>query len=133
MTSDYKDHSLKLLKEMVDDSIQHTDATPKEIRDSIVNTVRDQIEYHLKCVDRASEFLALLKHHDKTMPKDDRNSELYTSSKVVEAVTQKDWDDFWSPSRDRELNEVNNIIKKEGYEYTPPTSHNRVTRLPTRY
>ncbi len=122
MTSDYKDHSLKLLKEMVDDSIQHTDATPKEIRDSIVNTVRDQIEYHLKCVDRASEFLALLKHHDKTMPKDDRN-----------AVTQKDWDDFWSPSRDRELNEVNKIIKKEGYEYTPPTSHNRVTRLPTRY
>ena len=133
MTSDYKDHSLKLLKEMVDDSIQHTDATPKEIRDSIVNTVRDQIEYHLKCVDRASEFLALLKHHDKTMPKDDRNSELYTSSKVVEAVTQKDWDDFWSPSRDRELNEVDNIIKKEGYEYTPPTSHNRVTHLPTRY
>ena len=132
MTSDYKDHSLKLLKEMVDDSI-NSEATPKEIRDSIVNTVRDQIEYHLKCVDRASEFLALLKHHDKTMPKDDRNSELYTSSKVVEAVTQKDWDDFWSPSRDRELNEVNNIIKKEGYEYTPPTSHNRVTHLPTRY
>ncbi len=122
MTSDYKDHSLKLLKEMVDDSIQHTDATPKEIRDSIVNTVRDQIEYHLKCVDRASEFLALLKHHDKTMPRDDRN-----------AVTQKDWDDFWSPSRGRELDEVNKIIKKEGYEYTPPTSHNRVTHLPTRY
>jgi len=132
MTFEYKDHSLKLLKEMVDDSI-NSEATPKEIRDSIVNTVRDQIEYHLKCVDRASEFLALLKHHDKTMPKDDRNSELYTSSKVVEAVTQKDWDDFWSPSRDRELNEVNNIIKKEGYEYTPPTSHNRVTHLPTRY
>ena len=132
MTSDYKDHSLKLLKEMVDDSI-NSEATPKEIRDSIVNTVRDQIEYHLKCVDRASEFLALLKHHDKTMPKDDRNSELYTSSKVTEAVTEKDWDDFWSPSRDRELNEVNNIIKKEGYEYTPPTSHNRVTHLPTRY
>ena len=143
MTSDYKDHSLKLLKEMVDDSI-NSEATPKEIRDSIVNTVRDQIEYHLKCVDRASEFLALLKHHDKTMPQaqdpdfqvmseDDRNSQLYTSSKVTEAVTQKDWEDFWRPSSDEELVEVNEIIKKEGYEYTPPTSHNKVTQLPTRY
>ena len=132
MTSDYKDHSLKLLKEMVDDSI-NSEATPKEIRDSIVNTVRDQIEYHLKCVDRASEFLALLKHHDKTMPKDDRNSELYTSSKVTEAVTEKDWDDFWSPSSDKELDQVDEIIKKEGYEYTPSTSHNKVTQLPTRY
>ena len=134
---DYKDHSLKQLKEFVDDAIENTDATPREIRDSIVDTVREQIDYHLKCIDKASEFLALLKHHDKTMPKempeDDRNSQLYTSSKVTEAVTQKDWDDFWSPSSDKELDQVDEIIKKEGYEYTPPTSHNRVTRLPTRY
>ena len=132
---DYKDHSLKQLKEFVDDAIENTDATPREIRDSIVDTVRDQIEYHLKCVDRASEFLALLKHYDKTvtMPKDDRNSQLYTSSKVTDAVTQKDWEDFWRPSSDEELSAVSEIIKKEGYEYTPPTSHDKVTQLPTRY
>ena len=134
--SDYKDHSLNQLKEMVDDAI-NSEATPKEVRDSIVNTVREQIDYHLKCIDKASEFLALLKHYDKTMPQeipeDDRNSQLYTSSKVTEAVTQKDWDDFWSPSSDKELDQVDEIIKKEGYEYTPLTSPNKVTQLPTRY
>ena len=131
------------IRDRVDDAI-NSEATPQEVRDSIVNTVREQINYHLNCVERASEFLALLKHHDKTMPQaqdpdfqvmseDDRNSQLYTSSKVTEAVTQKDWEDFWRPSSDEELVEVNEIIKKEGYEYTPPTSHNKVTQLPTRY
>ena len=135
-SNEYKDYSLKQLGELVEDAI-NSNATPQEVRDSIVNTVREQIDYHLNCVERASEFLALLKHHDKTMPKempqDDRNSQLYTSSKVTEAVTQKDWEDFWRPSSDEELVEVNEIIKKEGYEYTPPTSHHKVTQLPTRY
>ena len=142
-SNEYKDYSLKQLGELVEDAI-NSNATPQEVRDSIVNTVREQINYHLNCVERASEFLALLKHHDKTMPQaqdpdfqvmseDDRNSQLYTSSKVTEAVTQKDWEDFWRPSSDEELVEVNEIIKKEGYEYTPPTSHNKVTQLPTRY
>ena len=135
-SNEYKDYSLKQLGELVEDAI-NSNATPQEVRDSIVNTVSEHINYHLNCVERSSEFLALLKHHDKTMPKempqDDRNSQLYTSSKVTDAVTQKDWDDFWSPSSDKELDQVDEIIKKEGYEYTPPTSHNRVTRLPTRY
>ena len=135
-SNEYKDYSLKQLGELVEDAI-HSNATPQEVRDSIVNTVREQIDYHLNCVERASEFLALLKHHDKTMPKempqDDRNSQLYTSSKVTEAVTQKDWEDFWRPSTDEELVEVNEIIKREGYEYTPSTSPNKVTHLPTRY
>ena len=135
-SNEYKDYSLKQLGELVEDAI-NSNATPQEVRDSIVNTVREQIDYHLNCVERASEFLALLKHHDKTMPKempqDDRNSQLYTSSKVTEAVTQKDWEDFWRPSTDEELVEVNEIIKREGYEYTPPTSHDKVTHLPTRY
>ena len=135
-SNEYKDYSLKQLGEFVEDAI-NSNATPQEVRDSIVNTVREQIDYHLNCVERASEFLALLKHHDKTMPKempkDDRNSQLYTSSKVTEAVTQKDWEDFWRPSSDEELVEVNEIIKREGYEYTPPTSHDKVTHLPTRY
>ena len=135
-SNEYKDYSLKQLGEFVEDAI-NSNATPQEVRDSIVNTVREQIDYHLNCVERASEFLALLKHHDKTMPKempqDDRNSQLYTSSKVTDAVTQKDWEDFWRPSSDEELVEVNEIIKREGYEYTPSTSPNKVTHLPTRY
>ena len=142
-SNEYKDYSLKQLGELVEDAI-NSNATPQEVRDSIVNTIREQIDYHLKCIDKESEFLALLKHHDKTMPqaqdpdfeatpKDERNSQLYTSSKVTEAVTQKDWEDFWRPSSDEELVEVNEIIKKEGYEYTPPTSHHKVTQLPTRY
>ena len=68
---------------------------------------------------------------DTTVPPID--SQLFASSRVTEAVTQKEWEDFWSPSSDRELDQVDEIIKREGYEYTPSTSHDKVTQLPTRY
>ena len=58
-SNEYKDYSLKQLGELVEDAI-NSNATPQEVRDSIVNTVREQIDYHLNCVERASEFLALL-------------------------------------------------------------------------
>ncbi len=59
------------------------------------------------------------------------NSQLFTSSKVTEAATGKDWEDFWKGDTPDELFQAK--LQKKGYEYTPPTSHNKVTNLPTRY
>jgi len=131
MTHEYQQYSLDQLKEWVENALD-ADITPQEVRDSIVNTVRERINYHLNCVERSSEFLALLKHHDKTVVKDDNvvnGSSLFTSSKVTEAATEKDWDDFWKGNMSDELFDAR--LQKEGYEYTPPTD--KVTELPSRY
>ena len=131
MTPEYQQYSLDQLKEWVENALD-ADITPQEMRDSIVNTVRERIDYHLNCVERSSEFLALLKHHDKTVVKDDNvvnGSSLFTSSKVTEAATALDWDDFWKGNTPDELFDAK--LQKEGYEYTPPTD--KVTEFPSRY
>ena len=131
MTSEYQQYSLDQLKEWVENALD-ADITPQEVRDSIVNTVREKIDYHLNCVERSSEFLALLKHHDKTVVKDDNvvnGSSLFTSSKVTEAATAHDWDDFWKGNTPDELFDAK--LQKEGYAYTPPTD--KVTEIPSRY
>ena len=44
-------------------------------------------------------------------------SQLYTSSKVTNAKTEKEYQDFWNPAKDDE--EFEKTLKREGYEYTP--------------
>ena len=108
----------------------------EEIYDCIVHTIQRRVIYHKKCMNDSQELLNLIDKVRSTTRPDNvvSISEPLSISDTSDVThSRKDWDDFWSPSRDRELNEVNNIIKKEGYEYTPPTSHNRVTHLPTRY
>ena len=129
MNPEYKEYSIDMMKEWVANII-HSEATPQEVRDAVVNSIREQINYHLDCVDRASELLSLLNTHDKKNG-EDTNSQLFTSSKVREAATSNDWEDFWKGDTPDELFEAK--LQKEGYEYTPPTSHNKVTQLPTRY
>ena len=123
------EYNIDMMKEWAANVI-HSEATPQEVRDAVVNSIREQINYHLDCVERASELLSLLNHHDKKNEKS-TNSQNFTSSKVKEAATDKDWEDFWKGNTPDELFEAK--MQKEGYEYTPPTSHNRVTHLPTRY
>lgn len=129
-----KIESLGHLEAWLNDAL-NSGATSKEVYDTIANTIKNEIKYHEKCLKRSQELLLMVKGNlsvlDTTVPPID--SQLFASSRVTEAVTQKDWEDFWSPSSDEELDQVDEIIKKEGYEYTPPTSHNRVTHLPTRY
>ena len=129
-----KIESLGHLEAWLNDAL-NSGATSKEVYDTIANTIQDEIKYHEKCLKRSQELLLMVKGNlnalDTNVPPID--SQLFASSRVTEAVTQKDWEDFWSPSSDRELDEVDEIIKKEGYEYTPPTSHDKVTQLPTRY
>ena len=129
-----KIESLGHLEAWLNDAL-NSGATSKEVYDTIANTIKDEIKYHEKCLKSSQELLLMVKGNlsalDTTVPPID--SQLFASSRVTDAVTQKDWEDFWRPSSDEELDQVDEIIKKEGYEYTPPTSHNRVTQLPTRY
>jgi len=126
MTPENKEYSLDTMKEWVADAI-NSKATPKEVRDAVVDSIREQINYHLDCVDRASEVLSLFNQQSSNDVVN--NSQIFTSSKVTEAVTRKDWDDFWKGDVSDE--EFTAKIQKQGYEYTPKT--NNVTKLPTRY
>ena len=90
MTSDYKDHSLKLLKEMVDDSIQHTDATPKEVYDAIVNTTKEEIVYHKRCLERSENLLLLLKGNLSALYDKDVNGKWYKGETSTEDVWNRE-------------------------------------------
>ena len=125
----YKKYSLQHLEEWIHDALNCEDLTPQDIYDTITNTVDENIEYHKKYLTKNIEFLSLLKGQRS----------------VDFDVTDKDWEDFWStvettPDKVREYelkerdyerqramldaqhkNELENIRKKGGYEWTPGT------------
>ena len=53
------------------------------------------------------------------------DSHIYTSSKVTNAKTEKEYQDFWNPAKDDES--FDETLKREGYEYTP------IPDIPDRY
>jgi len=125
----YKKYSLEQLDNWVNDAVNCKDLTPEDIYDTIVNVVDESVEYHKKYLTKSVKLLSLLKGH-RTIDFD---------------VTDKDWEDFWStvePTPDKvrkyELkereyerqratldaqheNELEDIRKKGGYEWTPGT------------
>ena len=121
----YKENSLGHLEAWLNDAL-HSDATSKDVYDSIVNTVKDEIEYHQRCLKRSKDLLVMLKGNLSAVYDTDdistNESQLYTSSKVTNAKTEKEYQDFWNPAKDDEA--FKDTLKREGYEYTP---------LPDRY
>ena len=136
MTSDpyspnfrYKKYSLEQLDNWVNDALNCEDLSPQDIYDTIVNVVDESVEYHKKYLTKSIELLSLLKGQRP----------------VDFDVTDKDWEDFWStvettPDKVREYelkerdyerqramldaqhkNELENIRKQGGYEWTPGT------------
>ena len=79
---DYKEYSLKNLKDAVCDSIE-TECTPEEIKQAVVDALQELVDYHLERMNKAASTIAQM----KTAPKN-----VYP---ITDAVTQKDWDDFW--------------------------------------
>ena len=66
MTNDYKNYSLEKLSEFVQDSLQ-TEATPKEIYDTIITTLKKEVSYHDVCKRQAQDILDLMQNdNDKT-------------------------------------------------------------------
>ena len=89
-----KENSLGHLEAWLNDAL-HSDATSKEVYDSIVMTVKDEIEYHERCLKRSKDLMVMLKGN---------LSALYET-------------DPWNPAIDDEPFEE--TLKRDGYEYTP--------------
>ena len=56
---DYKNYSLEKLSEFLRDALQ-TEATPTEIHETIVKTLKKEIEYHDVCKRQAEDVLNLI-------------------------------------------------------------------------
>jgi len=110
-----KIESLGHLEAWLNDALQ-SGATSKEVYDTISNTIKDEIRYHEKCLKRSQELLLMVKGRVTALD-DNIPSQLFTSSKVTEAVTENDWNDFWKGDTSDELFDA--ALQKEGYEYTP--------------
>ena len=59
---DYKNYSLEKLSEFLQDALQ-TEATPTEIHETIVKTLKKEIEYHDVCKRQAEDVLNLIGGH----------------------------------------------------------------------
>ena len=80
----YKEYSLQQLENWVLDVLNNESLTAQEIYDSITKSVRENINYYQKELDKSKELLSLLK--------DQRPVNL--SENVTDASTH-DLDDFW--------------------------------------
>ena len=123
-----KQNSLGHLEAWLNDAL-HSDATSKDVYDSIINTIKDEIEYHERCLKRSQDLLIMVKGKSALLDIDKihtNESQLYTSSKVTNAKTEKEYQDFWNPAKDNES--FDETLKREGYEYTPPSPN-----IPNRY
>ena len=90
----YKQNSLGHLEAWLNDAL-NSDATSKEVYDSLIMTVKDEIEYHKRCLKRSEDLLVMLKGN---------LSALYDT-------------DPWNPIKGDEPFEE--TLEREGYEYTP--------------
>jgi len=145
---DYKNYSLNQLDNWIHDVMQCDDLTPQEIYDSIVKCVEEDVNYHRDKLNRAVEFLSLLRGESNvgicSITDDECNEPIVLNNRefnLREAnyydmrarldaehdqkfpkVENKDWDAFWNDVGSFEFDE---ILKKEGYEYTPPAYPDR--------
>ncbi len=79
---DYKEFSLKNLKDVLGEVIDQDDCNPEEIARSIIDACESNIDYHLNKVSKAAETIAKLKG-------------LLSENKIT-AADDKDWEDFWN-------------------------------------
>ena len=119
-----KQNSLGHLEAWLNDAL-HSDATSKDVYDSIINTIKDEIEYHKRCLKRSQDLLVMVKGNISALYDTDtdvdkislNDSQAYVSSKVTNAKTEKEYQDFWNPAKDDEAFE--DTLRRDGYEYTP--------------
>ena len=90
----YRENSLGHLEAWLNDAL-NSDASSKEVYDSIIMTVKGEVEYHKRCLKRSEDLLVMLKGN---------LSALYDA-------------DPWNPAIDDEPFEE--TLKRDGYEYTP--------------
>ena len=121
-----RETSIGNLEAWLNDAI-NSDATSKEVYDSLILTVREEIDYHRRCLKRSEDLLVMLKGNLSALYNNDYNedidkislndSQAYVSSKVTNAKTEQEYQDFWNPAKDDEAFE--DTLRRDGYEYTP--------------
>ena len=115
-----RETSIGNLEAWLNDAI-NSDATSKEVYDSLILTVKDEIEYHRRCLKRSEDLLVMLKGNLSALYDTDKislnDSQAYVSSKVTNAKTEQEYQDFWNPAKDDEAFE--DTLRRDGYEYTP--------------
>ena len=115
-----RETSIGNLEAWLNDAI-NSDATSKEVYDSLILTVKDEIEYHRRCLKRSEDLLVMLKGNLSALYDSDKislnDSQAYVSSKVTNAKTEQEYQDFWNPAKDDEAFE--DTLRRDGYEYTP--------------
>ena len=126
----YKEDSLNHLESWLTDAL-HSEATPKEVYTSILNAIDEEIDFHQSSLNRAKELRSMITgnplYNSDIDEEDDlgsSDSAFHVSSKITEAKTDQEWKDFWNPAKDDES--FKETLKREGYEYTPPS-------IPARY
>ena len=117
MSNEYKNESLGHLEAWLNDALNST-ASSKEVYDSIVNTVKEEIEYHERCLKRSQDLLLMLKGNltalEDTAPVKDESSGRYS---FIGGESENAYEDYWKGDiSDERFDEE---LQKQGYEYTP--------------
>ena len=92
VTFDYKQHCLKTLDACINESLDCKEIEPKEIYDTIVNSLIDLNDYHQQCLNRGQELLSMIQNNYCSEEFDVSN---YS---YVREGSYDDWVDFWENS-----------------------------------
>ena len=93
----YKKYTLEHLENWVLDALSCDDITPKEVYETIVTAVSDNVKHHRKELDKSVGLLYLLKgHRDVELGNDncDKNKVVCDRDDTSENC-KKQWDEFW--------------------------------------
>ncbi len=97
MSNPVKDYSLQQIEEWVSDAME-SGATPKEIHDTIVDTIRRRVKYHKACYEEGKQLHELVTSTPllESVPNNPvTESHFATATKITEAASARDWDEFW--------------------------------------
>ena len=99
----YKAYSLQELEVWVREAVE-ADCTPKEIYDSIITTVKNNMKYHRACYRDSVKLLSLLRGSKHEF-------------EIIENNNMSEETAYWEGRLDGK--EFEDALNKYGYEYTP--------------
>ena len=146
---EYDDYSLNMLSEWVKESMESPN-TPQQVYETIVRTVREKRDYHRSCYEHSVKLLELLKGGMTPMPEQSVTSYDGTDTSPESLRNWEDfwhspektgsWGSNYTKEEEREIelkereyerkrairdaqdkNEIEQIRKEGGYDWTPGT------------
>ena len=142
---EYINYTLKNLEESLREALE-SEATPKEVYDTVINEIERTANYHRACLNTSAKTLSLFEdsievndaydYFENPNPPQNVVSFNAVSRKVTDAKNQSEWNNFFKPSMDefKSAEEGQKWVEKNGgYEYTPitdPSTWPDYTELP---